>query len=49
MVYDIRLNGDESLEDVAYTNGPDLQYNLRRGETIAEVYDPENFEVKKSS
>ena len=49
MVYDIRISGDEALEDYTYSHSPEFQYNLRRGYTIAEVYDPKDFEVKKYS
>jgi len=45
MVYDVRL-ADEANEDYVYSISPDLQYNLRKGLTIAEVYDPDNFEIK---
>lgn len=46
MVYDIRMNEDEDLEDYVYASSPDLQYNLRKGFTIAEIYDQEDFSIK---
>lgn len=49
MVYDIKLSSDENQEDFTYSSNPDLQYNLRKGYSICEVYDPENFEIKKYS
>ena len=46
MVYDIRVSGKE---DYVYAHSPDLQYNLRKGHTIVEVYDQEDFTEKKYS
>ena len=46
MVYDVKLNGDKNLVDLVYSYSPDLYYNLRRGHTIIEVYDKDNFETK---
>lgn len=46
MVYDIKLNSAEDLEDYVYASNPDLQYNLRKGLTIAEIYDQEDFDHK---
>jgi len=46
MVYDIRLSCHEEQENYIYAQSPDLQYNLRQGHTIAEVYDPEDFNNK---
>ena len=46
MVYDIKTSGNKFEEDQIYSSSPDLQYNLRKGHTIVEVYDPEDFENK---
>ena len=46
MVYDIKLNGNENLCDLVYSYSPELYYNLRRGHTIIEVYDQEDYEIK---
>lgn len=46
MVYDIRLSVTDENEDSVYASRPDLLYNLRRGHTIAEIYDPMNFSIK---
>lgn len=46
MVYDIKLSCEDENEDFVYSTNPDLHYNIRRGHTIAEVYDPDNFELK---
>lgn len=46
MVYDIRLAGTDADEEYTYSSSPDLQYNLRKGHTIAEIYDPTDFSIK---
>lgn len=46
MIYDIRLTGNEEIEDRIYSTSPDLLSNLRKGHTIAEVYDPNDFDHK---
>ena len=46
MVYDIKTTGFEESEDYLYSAHSDLQYNLRKGHTIVEIYDPENFDIK---
>lgn len=49
MVYDIRTSGKDELESHIYASSLELQYNLRKGHTIVEVYDPEDFNIKKYS
>ena len=49
MVYDIRTAGIEENEDYIYASSPDLQYNLRKGHTIVEVYDENDFSINKYS
>ena len=46
MVYDIKTSGYEDHEDYLYSANPDLQYNLRKGHTIIEVYDKDDFNIK---
>lgn len=46
MVYDLRISGADEDEKYIYSTSPDLQYNLRKGHTIVEIYDPNNFEFK---
>ncbi len=46
MVYDIRTSGNKTEEEYIYSSSPDLQYNLRKGHTIVEVYDPNDFNTK---
>lgn len=46
MVYDLRMSGKDDVEPLMYSSSPDLQYNLRKGHTIAEVYDPNDFNHK---
>ena len=46
MVYDIKIAGTDENEKYVYSFSPDLQYNLRKGHTIVEIYDPNNFDLK---
>lgn len=46
MVYDIRISGSDENENLVYASSPDLLCNLRRGHTIAEIYDPNDFTIK---
>lgn len=47
MVYDIKTTAKDASEvDAIYAQSPDLQYNLRKGHTIVEVYDQNDFENK---
>jgi hypothetical protein len=46
MIYDIRIKGSDDAVNSVYAISPDLQYNLRLGHTIAEVYDPNDYNVK---
>ena len=46
MIYDIRIKGSDDVVNHVYSTSPDLQNNLRLGHTIAEVYDPTDFNIK---
>jgi hypothetical protein len=49
MVYNIATSGKNKLKSQIYASSPELQYNMRIGHTIAEVYDPADFNNKKYS
>jgi hypothetical protein len=44
MVCDLSLNAKGPMEDEAFINDPVLWANIRRGNTLLDIYDPNDFE-----